>query len=55
MSKPDKSMNTSERRIYRNLGEFFVDFRVIMSRRKEIRSLMQGEIDVSNGRSKMVS
>jgi len=37
-------MNTFGRRIYHSLGELLTDFRVIMSRRKEIRSLMQGEV-----------
>ena len=33
-----------DRRIYRSLGEFFTDFRMIMSRRREIRALMGGEV-----------
>jgi AhpD family alkylhydroperoxidase len=37
-------MNTSERRIYHSLGELLTDFWIIMSRRKEIRSLMEGKI-----------
>jgi len=36
-------MNTFERRIYHSFGELLADFRAIMSRRKEIRSLMRGE------------
>jgi AhpD family alkylhydroperoxidase len=38
------SLNTFERRTYHSLGEFLADFRMMMSRRKEIRSLMQGEV-----------
>jgi AhpD family alkylhydroperoxidase len=37
-------MNRSERRIYHGLGELLTDLRIIMSRRKEIRSLMRGEV-----------
>lgn len=37
-------MKTFERRIYHNPGELLADFRAIASRRKEIRSLMRGEI-----------
>lgn len=37
-------MNISERRIYHSLSELLTDFRIIMSRRKEIRSLMEGKI-----------
>lgn len=37
-------MKTFERRIYHSLGELLADFRLIVSRRREIRSLMQGEI-----------
>jgi AhpD family alkylhydroperoxidase len=32
------------RRTYHNLGEFLADVRTMMSRRQEIRTLMQGEI-----------
>jgi AhpD family alkylhydroperoxidase len=37
-------MNTLERRIYHSLGELLTDLRIIMSRRKEIRSLMRGKV-----------
>jgi AhpD family alkylhydroperoxidase len=37
-------MKTLERRIYHSLGELLTDFRIIVSRRKEIRSLMRGKI-----------
>jgi AhpD family alkylhydroperoxidase len=37
-------MKPFQRRTYRNLGELLSDFRIIMSRRKEIRALMQGDI-----------
>jgi len=37
-------MNTFERRTYHSLGEFLTDFRIMLSRRKEIRALMQGDI-----------
>lgn len=37
-------MITSERRIYHNLGEMLTDFRMMMSRRKEIRLLMHGKV-----------
>ena len=37
-------MKTFDRRIYHSLGEMIVDFRVIMSRWKEIRALMRGKI-----------
>ncbi len=37
-------MNTFDRRIYHNPGELLTDFWCIMSRRKELRSLMRGEI-----------
>ena len=37
-------MKTFDRRIYLSLGEMITDFRVIMSRRKEIRALMRGKI-----------
>jgi AhpD family alkylhydroperoxidase len=37
-------MKTFDRRIYHSLGEMITDFRVIMSRRKEIRALMRGKI-----------
>jgi len=36
--------NTFERRIYHSLGELLTDFRIVMSRRKEIHSLMQGKV-----------
>jgi AhpD family alkylhydroperoxidase len=37
-------MNRSERRTYHSLGELLTDLRMIMSRRKEIRSLMRGKV-----------
>lgn len=37
-------MKTFQRRTYRNLGEFLTDFRRIMARRKEIRTLMSGDV-----------
>jgi AhpD family alkylhydroperoxidase len=37
-------MDAFGRRIYHSLGEFLTDFRIIMSRRKEIRSLMRGDV-----------
>jgi hypothetical protein len=37
-------MNTLERRTYHSLGELLTDFRVMMSRRKDIRSLRQGDV-----------
>jgi AhpD family alkylhydroperoxidase len=37
-------MNLFERRIYHSFGELLADCRAIMSRRKEIRSLMRGEV-----------
>jgi AhpD family alkylhydroperoxidase len=37
-------MKGFRRRIYRSSGAFFKDLRGIMSRRREIRSLMQGKI-----------
>jgi AhpD family alkylhydroperoxidase len=37
-------MDKSERRIYHSLSELLADFRAIMSQRKQIRSLMRGEV-----------
>lgn len=37
-------MNASERRIYHSLGELLADLRAMVSRREEIRSLMQGQL-----------
>ncbi len=37
-------MEGNERRIYHGFGELFTDLRKIMSRRREIRPLMQGEL-----------
>ena len=37
-------MEGNERRIYHGLGEFLTDLRIIMSRRREIRPLMQGDV-----------
>ncbi len=37
-------MKTFNRRIYHSLGEWLIDLRAIMSRRKEIRPLMRGEL-----------
>jgi AhpD family alkylhydroperoxidase len=37
-------MEGNERRKYHGLGEFFKDLRMIMSRRREIRTLMQGDV-----------
>ncbi|MGD8814197.1 MAG: carboxymuconolactone decarboxylase family protein [Anaerolineales bacterium] len=37
-------MQTFQRRTYRNLGDFLADFRKIMTRRKEIRTLMGEEL-----------
>jgi AhpD family alkylhydroperoxidase len=37
-------MNAFQRRTYRNLGDFLNDFRIIMARRKEIRTLMGEDV-----------
>jgi AhpD family alkylhydroperoxidase len=37
-------MNTFKKRIYRNIYEFIIDLKVILSRRKDIHILMKGEI-----------
>jgi len=37
-------MHTFRRRTYHNLGQFLSDFRMMMSRRQEIRLLMRGEV-----------
>jgi AhpD family alkylhydroperoxidase len=37
-------MKAFERRIYHSLGELLADFRIILSRRQEIRPLMRGKI-----------
>jgi AhpD family alkylhydroperoxidase len=39
----EASMEKFNRRTYRSLGEAFSDVRAVMSRRKEIRTLMDGE------------
>ena len=47
-------MKTLERRIYHSLGELLTDFRIIVSRRKEIRSLMQGKVIAPTFRERLM-
>lgn len=47
-------MKTFERRIYHSLGELLADLRMIMSRRKEIRSLMQGKVIAPTFRERLM-
>jgi AhpD family alkylhydroperoxidase len=49
-----EQMNTLERRIYHSLGELLTDFRIIMSRRKEIRSLMRGKVIAPDFRERLM-
>jgi AhpD family alkylhydroperoxidase len=37
-------MTTFKRRTYKNVGEFLTDARILLSRREDIRTLMQGEL-----------
>lgn len=48
------SMDTFERRTYHSLGEALTDLRSIMSRRKEIRSLMRGEVIAHTFRERLM-
>jgi AhpD family alkylhydroperoxidase len=37
-------MKNFKRRIYKNLGEFIADARILFSKRKDLHALMQGEV-----------
>jgi AhpD family alkylhydroperoxidase len=43
-----------ERRIYHSAGEFLIDLRAMMSRRKEIRALMHGQIITPSFRERLM-
>jgi AhpD family alkylhydroperoxidase len=47
-------MNKLERRIYHSLSELLADFRAIMSQRKQIHSLMRGEVIAPSLRERLM-